>query len=240
MSKSLKIRKSSAADLVCERIKELVSDGFWKVNDKIPSEADLAESFGVNRLTVRIALQRLNALGLLETRVGDGTYVRDFDFEKHLSQIADFYVNDKVMKDTLEFRALIELAAADLAIERCQEQTLEAMRSNCEAFEKELKRYDSLTDFQQKEQCFIQTVDLGLAIQTELVNLSDNTLLSYAFSLAKEPIRKHMLQNAQSRITDRAENHLVWVKAYWDLYEGLKNHNRDQLRQGLKNLINVA
>ncbi len=85
------------------------------------------------------------------------------------------------MKDTLEFRALIELAA-DLAIKRCQEQSLEAMRSHCEAFEKELKRYDTLTDTEQKEQCFLQTVDLGLAIQTELVNLSDNTLLSYAFS----------------------------------------------------------
>lgn len=136
----------------------------------------------VNRLTVRIALQRLNALGVLETRVGDGTYVRSFDFEKHLNQITDFYITEKVMKDTLEFRALIELAAADLAIKRCQEQSLEAMRSHCEAFEKELKRYDTLTDTEQKEQCFLQTVDLGLAIQTELVNLSDNTLLSYAFS----------------------------------------------------------
>ena len=135
----------------------------------------------VNRLTVRIALQRLNALDGLETRVGDGTYVRSFDFEKHLNQITDFYITELVMKDTLEFRALIELAA-DLAIKRCQEQSLEAMRSHCEAFEKELKRYDTLTDTEQKEQCFLQTVDLGLAIQTELVNLSDNTLLSYAFS----------------------------------------------------------
>ena len=49
-----------------------------------------------------------------------------------------------------------------------------------------------------------------------------------------------MLQNARSRITDIPDNRLVWVKAYWNLYEGLKNHHRDQLRQGLTNLINIA
>lgn len=43
-----------------------------------PSESDLADLFGVNRLTVRLALQKLNTLGILDTRVGDGTYVCAF------------------------------------------------------------------------------------------------------------------------------------------------------------------
>ena len=71
----LKIKKKSTADLVCEKMKSMISNGTWQYYQKIPSESDLAEMFGVNRLTVRIALQRLNALGILDTRVGDGTYV---------------------------------------------------------------------------------------------------------------------------------------------------------------------
>ena len=88
MAKNLKIKKTSAADLVCRKMRELIVDGTWAINEKIPSEADLAENFGVNRLTVRIALQRLNALGVLETRVGEGTFVRSFDFDKHLAEIS--------------------------------------------------------------------------------------------------------------------------------------------------------
>ena len=75
MEKDLRIKKTSAADLVCARMREMVIDGTWPVNEKIPSEGKLAETFGVNRLTVRNALQRLNALGVLKTHVGDGTYV---------------------------------------------------------------------------------------------------------------------------------------------------------------------
>ena len=91
MVKNLKIKKVSAADMVCSKMKDLVVKGEWAVGDKIPSESDLAESFGVNRLTVRIALQRLNALGILETRVGDGSYVRSFDFSNHIAEISDLF-----------------------------------------------------------------------------------------------------------------------------------------------------
>ena len=76
MAQNYKIKKQSAADLVCEKMKELILRKEWNTGEKIPSEMELAESFGVNRLTVRIALQRLHTLGLLDIRVGDGTYVR--------------------------------------------------------------------------------------------------------------------------------------------------------------------
>ena len=182
MAKNLKIKKTSAADLVCRKMRELIVDGTWAINEKIPSEADLAENFGVNRLTVRIALQRLNALGVLETRVGEGTFVRSFDFDKHLAEISDFYVNDKVMDDVLEFRGIIELAAAKLAVKRWQGDDLTRVRGCCEAFEEELKRFYSLSDQEQKHQSFIQTVDIGLALQCEIVKLSRNALINFAFS----------------------------------------------------------
>mgnify|MGYP001029841762 FL=1 len=240
MAKSLKIKKTSAADLVCQKMKELVADGTWVADQKIPSEADLAENFGVNRLTVRIALQRLNALGVLETRVGEGTYVRTFDFDKHLTEIADFYVNDKVMDDALEFRGVIELAAAKLAIDRWHGEDLERVRACCEAFEQEVSRFYSLTDPIEKQQSFVQTVDIGLALQNEIVKLSGNALLSYAFSIAKDPIRKHMIRNAVTRIHDPRGNHSkVWVKAYWDVYEGLKARDRDATMGALKRVINI-
>ena len=71
MEQDLKISKKSTADLVSDKIKELITNHTWTAGQKIPTEMELSRSFGVNRLTVRIALQRLSALGLLDIRVGD-------------------------------------------------------------------------------------------------------------------------------------------------------------------------
>ena len=75
----MRIRKVSASEQVCEAIQAQISSGVWKVGDKLPSESELAAKFGVNRLTVRMALQKLNALGIVETRTGSGTFVIEFD-----------------------------------------------------------------------------------------------------------------------------------------------------------------
>lgn len=78
---NMRIKKVSASEQVCEAIQEQISGGVWRVGDKLPSESELAQKFGVNRLTVRMALQKLNALGIVETRTGSGTFVIEFDFE---------------------------------------------------------------------------------------------------------------------------------------------------------------
>ena len=60
-----KIKKESAVDKLCSILREQILSGTWRTNEKIPTEHELAERFGLNRMTVRAALQRLNALGIL-------------------------------------------------------------------------------------------------------------------------------------------------------------------------------
>ena len=224
MARSLKIKKVSAADLVCSKIKELVTNGTWVADQKIPSESELADTFGVNRLTVRIALQRLNALGILNTRVGDGTYVKTFDFSTHIEEISDFYVNDKVLHDTQEYRWVIESAAIKLAFERPNE----------------VARYYTLTNSEDKKESLGKTVDIGLDFHSVLCELSDNELLRLAFSICKAPIRQHMLVNAMKRIDDPAGNKsIVWVKTYWNVYEAIKSGDIDACFDNLKRLIST-
>ena len=56
VDEDMRIRKVSASEQVCEAIQAQISSGVWKVGDKLPSESELAAKFGVNRLTVRMAL----------------------------------------------------------------------------------------------------------------------------------------------------------------------------------------
>ncbi|MBR8646160.1 FadR family transcriptional regulator [[Brevibacterium] frigoritolerans] len=46
--------------------------------DKIPSERELSDRFNVGRSSVREALRALELLGLIETRRGEGTFIRGF------------------------------------------------------------------------------------------------------------------------------------------------------------------
>ena len=72
------IRKQRAAEQVAESIRDTIVDGRLGAGDALPSERDLAGRFGVNRSTIREAMLRLEAWGLVEIRQGGVTRVRDF------------------------------------------------------------------------------------------------------------------------------------------------------------------
>lgn len=52
-----------------------ISDGTYQPGDRLPSEARLADELGVNRLTVRRAIEELARAGAVESRQGSGTFV---------------------------------------------------------------------------------------------------------------------------------------------------------------------
>lgn len=60
---------------IVDWVKQQITQGEWPVATKLPSQRSLADSFGVNRSTVITAMDELIADGLLETRVGSGTFV---------------------------------------------------------------------------------------------------------------------------------------------------------------------
>ena len=119
-----KSKKTSAADAVFEALRSQISSGVWKVGDRLPSEGELAERYGVNRLTVRVALQKLNALGVVETRAGAGTHVIEFDFENYLRMASKFYGRGDMLQEVTEFRNHMEIECARLACERATDEDL--------------------------------------------------------------------------------------------------------------------
>ncbi len=62
---------------VVEQIMSSIQDGSLKTGERLPSEAKLAELTGVGRTSVREALAALRLMNVIETRVGDGSYVRE-------------------------------------------------------------------------------------------------------------------------------------------------------------------
>jgi GntR family transcriptional repressor for pyruvate dehydrogenase complex len=97
----------------------------------MPSERQLAESFGVGRFVVREALKSLGLLGLLEVRQGDGTYVRSPD-SSLLPRVVEWglLVGEQRTSDLVETRQHLEPVTARLAAERRSEEQLRDIRGH--------------------------------------------------------------------------------------------------------------
>lgn len=70
---------------VADRLRPSIESGEWPAGHKLPSESQLMEQFGVSRVTVRLAVGALRAEGLILTRQGRGSFVRDREANKRVS-----------------------------------------------------------------------------------------------------------------------------------------------------------
>ena len=72
-----KIKQKTVVEQVMSKIKDLIATGTYSPGDKIPTEHELAISFGVGRSSIREAIKIFNYLGVLESRTAKGTFVRE-------------------------------------------------------------------------------------------------------------------------------------------------------------------
>lgn len=124
------IRKVQVGEQVFQQLKALLIEGEWKQGDKLPSENELADLFGVSRITVRQALQKLVALGLLETRLGEGSFVKKVEIENCLNDlIPTMYLEDNSIFTVFEFREIIDSESARLAAMRATAEDIEILEN---------------------------------------------------------------------------------------------------------------
>src|SRR4051794_24398314 len=73
------VDRSGLADQAVAQIERLIIEGRLEPGQKLPPERELGAKLGVSRPTLREAIRALTAMGLLESRQGDGTFVLDFE-----------------------------------------------------------------------------------------------------------------------------------------------------------------
>lgn len=72
------------------QLRQNIEDGKWQVGTKIPAERELAAEFHVSRMTLRQAIQALVDEGILERRVGSGTFVANQKVQEKMSGVTSF------------------------------------------------------------------------------------------------------------------------------------------------------
>lgn len=131
------------ADDVAERLKQKVLSGEFIPGTKLPSEQALAREFGVNRFTVREAMNQLEQLHLVARRPGAGTVVLEYsrhasvDVIEHLAVSPDGVVDSEFLENLLETARVLACGLASAAAERRGPEHITALRKNLEAMRRE-------------------------------------------------------------------------------------------------------
>ena len=73
-----------------DKIRRRIEKGQWQVGERLPSERELSQEFGVSRMTLRQAIQTLADEGILERKVGSGTYVANKKVQEKMSGVTSF------------------------------------------------------------------------------------------------------------------------------------------------------
>ena len=181
--------KPGLADRVYHLLYSRISNGDYPANQKLPSEKTLADEFGVSRPILRMALERLRDQGIIHSRQGAGSYVREIrtvplGFAR-VETIAD-------IQRCYEFRICIETMSARLASLRRDQETLEEIATALSLME---GATDSLTHREDADFAFHLAVAKG----------ANNSYFEASMRALREHIYVGMKLHGQSLMTDGAK-----------------------------------
>lgn len=125
---SLTNEKSKVYIDILHYIRIYITENQLSYGDKIPSERELAEKLNVGRSSVREALRALELLGMIETRRGEGTFLKDFRDHNLIDLLGTFILEDsKAIDDVIEMNNMLEYNAIQLLLRSNHESELIAL-----------------------------------------------------------------------------------------------------------------
>jgi DNA-binding FadR family transcriptional regulator len=125
------ITVARASSAIADQIRTAIVTGKLSEGERLSPERELAEQFGVSRVTVRDALRSLEAMGLIEVRVGarGGAFVTAPTGSRVAQAMSDMMMMSVVSpEDVVESRLIVELGTVTLACARATDDDLDALR----------------------------------------------------------------------------------------------------------------
>jgi len=221
----MKIDPRSNADLstqIAKSIRDAIISGALIVDERLPSEAEMADQFNVSRPTVREALKRLAAQSLIRTQRGafGGAFVKRLSFEDAYTQQVTtstllLSMNDVCFETACEARYALERACAPLSAQRRTADHMATMRA--EIFR---QQQPGLTD-----EAFCAS---DVSFHRALVDGAGNPVLSYQLAGAVEA-----MQPLMNMITFTARSRSAIVALHTRIADAIEAQDAAETMQGL-------
>jgi GntR family transcriptional repressor for pyruvate dehydrogenase complex len=202
------IKQTKIYEEVADAVHDKIKSGELKPGDKLDSVQQLAENFCVSRSAVREALTALKAMGLIEMKQGEGTYIREFEPTLISSPLTSaILMNEDDVRNLVEVRKILEDGIVVAAAKKRSETDLEAMLQALQDMENANgnEELGEKADFQ---------FHFALASATRnplLVSLINN--VSGLMVATMRETRRLLLYKDQSTIENLYEDHLAIYRA---------------------------
>ena len=221
-----RVSKNTVAAQVISQLTDLVKDGSINPGDRLPSERDMAEELGVSRPPLREALRALEYAGIIETRYGDGIYVKSSVFPTESTPLFSSLLNQYSLEEMIEMRKIVEIAAVKLAIQRATTEDLEMLQS---IFNRAKLHVDQMEPF----------IECDLAFHSSIAEIARNSLLSNSV----QTMRK-VMSEFNHELLDRRDYRLMVLKQHDEIRDAIFRRDSEQavaaMDVHLDNVVNMA
>lgn len=215
--------KTRLYEEIVKQIVDRIKSGDLKPGDKLPTERELAAQLKVSRTAIREALRSLEVMGLIDSKVGSGTYVREVSLDSLMDAFAGILKqNERMVVELIEVRMLLEVEIAKLAAKRRTEDNLRAIENALELIEKE-----------------IEQGELGYegdnAFHTELTKAAENLALSSIHNLCGE-----LLSSTRKAALMALDSPKTSLDYHRRIYEAVKAQDAEEAGRIMKEHLEVA
>lgn len=123
-------REMKRYEEIVAQMMDQIQSGTLRPGDRLPPERTLAEAYGVSRTAIREALRSMEMMGCVESRVGEGTYIKApsiSDIVDPFSIVLSRSEDGRLGRELIEIRLILETEVAALAAKRRTEEQLQAL-----------------------------------------------------------------------------------------------------------------
>lgn len=184
------IKGESVVNSIVNQIMDSLLNEELRPGDKLPTEVEMMEQLGVGRNSVREAIKMLSALGVLEIRRGQGTFiVNKVPPEVFNPVVFGLIVEPKTYRDLYEFRSTFDISTLLILTERINDKQIEELQAI-------LDRAVNL--YEENVEDIDRYVELDLLFHRKLIEFTNNPLIltlgDVIYKLFKKYIRKSISQ----------------------------------------------
>ena len=197
-------RKSKA---IVKQIIDYIISARLRPGDKLPSEPEMMEIFGVGRSSIREAKQILGAKHILEITPGKGTRVREIRNDVLDGDILRILVSKETLEDIYEVREILEPKIARLAAKRAQAEDIALLKTVMDRMSECVKLGTSV-------------YELGLEFHITLSKATQNTVLVRLFHPVAELLHQYQ-KDVYLKNSDPGEE----LQSHQGLFDAIANRD---------------
>ncbi|MBC8585273.1 FadR/GntR family transcriptional regulator [Youxingia wuxianensis] len=204
----IQVAKKNLVTEVYSQMKNQIVSGVWPLGSKLPSESELVNTFNVSRNTIRGALHKLGAIGMIETRHGSGSYVSRTMANNDTSAMQFEFLSKSRIVDILEYRRIVDAECAYYAALRRDQDDLNQIRAAAQ------RMMDNVEDFQKYSEA---DLDFHMCI----AKASKNEVFYSAIITIKQTLETHFVEMNYNIGTHFS------AKDHWNIYQAIEQKDPD-------------